>query len=204
MKYPCMTELLYLIDVKGKTITADVMHCQKKTAAKIIKKKCNYVFQVKNNQDKLYEDIDLMFTDLLGSEYKKDKEKFEKYETLEKGHGRTEKRECYVLTETDWTNLRKVFAVKRTTTINEKITSEISCYITSLDSDSKSLLRISREYWKIESMHWVLDVVMSEDECRLVSKNGQCNMNVLKKLAIVIHKNYTLVFQKNKYETKYA
>jgi len=105
---------------------------------------------------------------------------------LEKGHGRTEKRECYVLTETDWlnnksdwTNLRKVFAVKRTTTINEKTTSEISCYITSLDSDSKSLLRISREHWKIESMHWVLDVVMSEDECRLVSKNGQRNMSAI-------------------------
>ncbi len=50
---PYMIELLDLIDVKGKTITADAMHCQKKTAAKIIKKKCNYVLQVKKNQEKL-------------------------------------------------------------------------------------------------------------------------------------------------------
>lgn len=62
-----------------------------KGSKKIIEKECNYVLQVKKNQEKLYEDIDLIFTDLINSKYKNEKEKLEKYETFEKGHGRIEK-----------------------------------------------------------------------------------------------------------------
>lgn len=193
---PCMLDLLDLINVKNKTITADAMHCQKKTAEKIIESKCNYVLQVKRNQENLYNDIELMFKDFLNG--KNDESKLDIYETLEKGHGRIEKRICYVLSNIDWlyskeewAGLKKIFAIKRITTTGKKSTTEISYYITSLNSNSSELLQIAREHWKIESMHWFLDVVMSEDECRIVSKNGQRNMNTFKKLALAMHKNYT-------------
>ncbi len=42
----------------------------------------------------------------------------------------------------------------------------------------------------MESMHYILDVVMSEDECRLFSANAQKTMNVFRKLSVAVHKNY--------------
>ncbi|MDR3239596.1 MAG: hypothetical protein LBT44_05865, partial [Clostridiales bacterium] len=47
-----------------------------------------------------------------------------------------------------------------------------------------------REHWKVESMHWMLDVVFSEDECMILSENGQKTLNIFTKLALFIHKQY--------------
>jgi hypothetical protein len=63
-------------------------------------------------------------------------------------------------------------------------------YISSIDKSAEELLNIIREHWKIESMHWMLDVVFSEDECALYSENGQKTLNILRKLALLIHKRY--------------
>lgn len=32
-------------------------------------------------------------------------------------------------------------------------------------------MMIAREHWKIESMHWMLDVTFSEDDCRFFDEN---------------------------------
>ena len=47
---PAVQELIDMLDIKGKVITADAMHCQKKTAEKIVNKKGDYVLQLKANQ----------------------------------------------------------------------------------------------------------------------------------------------------------
>ena len=47
-----------------------------------------------------------------------------------------------------------------------------------------------REHWKIESMHWLLDVTFSEDESRFLSENAHTTMNALRKFALTVHKNY--------------
>ncbi|MFM7459007.1 MAG: ISAs1 family transposase, partial [bacterium] len=36
-------------------------------------------------------------------------------------------------------------------------------YISSLDTDAQRFLDISRAHWKIEAMHWTLDVCFNED-----------------------------------------
>ena len=66
-----------------------------------------------------------------------------------------------------------------------------------VDVTAEELLRILtvgrqvvREHWKIKSMHWILDVVFSEDECRVLSVNGQKTLNILGKLTLLIHKQY--------------
>ena len=59
--------------------------------------------------------------------------------TIEKGHGRIEKRTCYVLKELEfftnyleeWNGLKKIFAVKREIEKEGKKTQEISCYLSS-------------------------------------------------------------------------
>jgi hypothetical protein len=54
---PGISGMLEILDIAGKTITADAMHCQKETCKKIINRGDDYVFGLKENQKSLYEDI---------------------------------------------------------------------------------------------------------------------------------------------------
>ncbi len=49
---------------------------------------------------------------------------------------------------------------------------------------------IAREHWKIESMHWMLDVTFSEDDRRFLSENAHKTLNVMRKYALSVHKNF--------------
>lgn len=201
---PAVRELIDMIDVRGKVVTADAMHCQKETAEKIIANKGDYVLQLKANQGKMYKEVEEMFNDKYMNELDKDCE-YETYSTIEKSHGRIEKRTCYVLNEIEfftdykleWKHLSKIFAVKREIERDGKKTEEISCYLSSKNTGAKELLEYTRNHWKIESMHHILDVSFNEDKCKLYSQRAQENMNIFRKLSISIHKNYL----KNKKQT---
>jgi len=191
---PVFQAMLGYMDIKGKIITADSLHCQTKTCKEIIEHNGNYVIGLKKNQKTFYEEIELFINDPINAE------EIEIYEgKIEKNGGRIEKRVCYKIKDVswlsmydEWTGLKSVFAVKRTTITKEKTTEETNYYITSLNEEPQKLLVIVREHWKIESMHWMLDVVFSEDECRILSKNGQKTLNIFRKFALLLHKQYML------------
>jgi len=44
--------------------------------------------------------------------------------------------------------------------------------------------------WVVETMHWILDVHFSEDYCRIVNRTVQQNLNILKKFALSIIKQF--------------
>lgn len=194
---PAVRELIELLDIEGKVITADAMHCQKETVETIIRNKGDYVIQLKANQGNFHQEVYAMFDD----KYMDEKEKENNYETfitLEKSHGRIEKRTCYVINDTEyftkyleeWKGLKKIFAVKRVVEKNEEITTEISCYISSKNATAEELLGYTRNHWKIESMHHILDVTYDEDRCTLLTKKAQENLNLFRKMGISIHKKY--------------
>ena len=193
---PAVKELIEMLNIEGMVITADAMHCQKETAEIIIKNKGDYVLQLKANQGKFYEDVYAMFDDKYISEADKDCE-YEIFSTIEKSHGRIEKRTCYVLNEVEfftdyiaeWKGLTKIFAVKREVKRNEKKTTEISCYLSSKNTTAENLLSYTRKHWQIESMHHILDVTYDEDRCKLLTQRAQENLNIFRKMGISIHKN---------------
>ena len=193
---PAVRELIEMLDIEGAIVTADAMHCQKETAEIIIKNKGDYVLQVKANQGNLYNDIYAMFDEKYMD--KADKEcEYETYTTIEKSHGRIEKRKCYVLNDieyftnylAEWKGLKKIFAVKREIERNGEKTREISCYISSKNTTAENLLSYTRKHWEIESMHHILDVTYDEDRCKLLTQRAQENMNIFRKMGISIHKN---------------
>lgn len=194
---PAVQELIAMLNVKGIIVTADAMHCQKETADLIVSKGGDYVLQLKANQGKFYEDVYAMFDEKYMNEADKDCE-YEIYSTLEKSHGRIEKRTCYVLNEVEfftdylatWKGLKKIFAVKREIEKNGKKTTEISCYLSSKNTTAEKLLSYTRNHWLIESMHHILDVTYAEDDCRLQSQRAQENLNIYRKMGISIHKQY--------------
>ena len=201
---PAARELIDMINIKGMVLSMDAMHCHKETVEKIIAGGGDYVVQLKRNQGNFYEDVYAMFDDEYMDMTDKDCE-YEIYKTIEKGHGRIEKRTCFVLNDVeyftdyiaDWKGLKKIFAVKRETLKKEQKSEEISCYLSSKDATAEKLLSYSRTHWSIESMHHILDVTYDEDRCKLASEKAQENLNIFRKMGISFHKN----FLKNKKQT---
>ena len=146
----------------------DAMHCQKETVEKIISKKGDYVVQLKGNQGNFYKDVYAMFDDKYMDMADKNSE-YETCTTIEKGHGRIEKRTCYVLNELEfftdylanWKGLKKIFAVKRETERNGKQTKEISCYLSSKNTSAEQLLSYTRKHWQIESGKYIIKLMKS-------------------------------------------
>ncbi len=58
---PVFQEMLTYLDVEDKIITADAMHCQRETCRRIIERKGNFLFGLKENQPSLLADVRLFF-----------------------------------------------------------------------------------------------------------------------------------------------
>lgn len=192
---PIMQEMLTYLDIRNKVITADAMHCQKETACLVKEGGGDYIFGLKGNQETFHNETKLYLDDCISSE----NIIVETAQTKEKNGGRIETRICYKApsmswfeNHKDWAGLTSTFAIDRIVKTSSGTSRERSYYITSLDTTSAELLRLTREHWKIESMHHQLDVTFSEDDCRILSGNGQVSLNVFRKLALAVHRNYVV------------
>ena len=52
------------------------------------------------------------------------------------------------------------------------------------------MIYYTRNEWKIESMHWLLDVNLKEDLTKLKEENAQKNFNIIRKIALNNMKMY--------------
>lgn len=206
-------ELLDMLYIKGCIVTIDAMGCQRKIAKKIVNDcESDYILNVKGNQEGLMNDIVQHF------QYKEVQDKIENLniayslsysngkplgdkslsmvKTVEKGHGRIEIRKYYYSTDIslmidakkEWFGLKGVGMVERETDTNGKKTKEISYYIGSISS-VKEFEKAVRNHWKIESMHWNLDVTYRDDANRTRKGTAPQNMAVLKRIAFNTVKN---------------
>ncbi len=197
-------ELLKKLDIKKATITIDAMGCQTKIASLIIQGGGDYILAVKENQPKLFHDIETAFKyadnyTTLSGEQKKDALKppsVKQYVEENQGHGRLEKRTveiCKNLSWLDghigkWDGLSYFVRVIREQTQKKtgKTSREVSYYIGSqADIKIKSAARSIRGHWGIETkLHWVLDMAFREDEARHRAGNAAANMATLRHFAL--------------------
>jgi predicted transposase YbfD/YdcC len=98
-------KLLEILSIEKCLVTIDAMGCQKEIAKKIVSKKAGYVLAVKGNQGKLHEQIQEFFDDAIKLAFQD--MVYEKIQTLEKDHGRTEQRTYYLVAELDWLEGRR-------------------------------------------------------------------------------------------------
>ena len=182
-------KLLDEINVEKSIVTIDAMGAQTKIAEKIIEKKADYCLALKGNQSTIHDDVRLYF----------DTEKPEKTtKTLEKGHGRIERREYFLETRIDWlygrerwVGLTAIGAVKSTVENKGKRTEETRYFLTSV-TEIEDFARSVRAHWGIENqLHWHLDVTFGEDSSRVRNKNAAAVWNVLRKLALEYLKKQT-------------
>ncbi len=95
--------------------------------------------------------------------------------TVDKGHGRLEKRTLRVTTiltlHHKWPGLAQGFEIRRERTEKGRTTVEAAHGITSLrpqQAGARRLLELTRGHWGIENgSHYVRDVTLGEDACRV-------------------------------------
>ena len=67
---------------------------------------------------------------------------------------------------------------------NEKIERETRLYITSSKSSAEFLSAVVRGHWMIgNGLHWVMDLVFRDDECRIRTDHAPANVTTLRHMA---------------------
>lgn len=177
--------LLDLLSLKGNVVTIDAMGCQKAIAEKIIEKEGDYVLFLKGNHGNLSADVQLFLETEVA---KKSSTAIDRYEEVDKGHGRIETRKCIVSSKLDWlgqkpewSGIKSIAMVEETREIGKKISTECRFFISSLPADAKKIAKAVRAHWLIENaLHWTLDVVFDEDNLRVRKKNAGQNMAIIR------------------------
>lgn len=181
-------ELLELIDITDCIITIDAIGTQTKIINKILSKKGNYCLPLKTNQKQAYEDVKEYFEYVENTRLEKDK--LDTNTVIDKGHGRIEKRETYVITDFDkldaLNKFKGVNSIIKTVNYRE-ITGQTSIqekyYISNLKLSAKKFGDITRKHWQIENnLHWTLDVYFKEDLSTVKKSNAIHNFSLLRKI----------------------
>ncbi len=181
--------LLRLLDLDGATVTVDAMHCQRATAEAIIAEGGDYVMAVKANQPALHDDVKLLMDDP-GAPAD------DVAETVDGDHGRIETRRAEVLRDVEWLTeshhwpgLAAVGKITATREIDGRASTSARYFIASRPLSAVELNQLVRGHWGIENqLHWVLDVVMNEDQARARKDNAPENIALLRRLTLNIIK----------------
>ncbi len=181
--------LLDMMAIEGAIVTIDAMGCQRDIAKKIVDKKADYVLALKGNQGTLCEDVEVFAAEQKANGFKDTT--VSRHETVDGDHGRIETRAYTVFHDVawlqerhNWPGLQGVVMVESTREIGDKIERETRFYITSLVWLARQLGPIVRSHWAIEnSLHWVMDMVFRDDECRIRTDNAPANFTTLRHIA---------------------
>lgn len=183
-------ELLDMVAVEGAIITIDAMGCQRDIAQKVINKKADYVLALKGNQGALRHDVELFATEqktrgFADTEVSQDT-------TIDGDHGRIETQTTTVIHDVKWLQdrhawpgLKSVVMVESRREISGKTEQETRYYVTSLVMLASLLGPVVRSHWAIEnSLHWVMDMVFRDDECRVRTDHAAANFTTIKHMAL--------------------
>jgi predicted transposase YbfD/YdcC len=185
--------LLEVLALRGCVVTIDAMGCQKGIARTIRARDADYALALKDNHPQLAIDVASVFADAVGPNaggYVVDA-----CETLEKGHGRIERRRCWTIADPRviawldpggaWVDLRTIALVESERRIGGERTTERRTFLSGLDGGAAQFLATVRGHWGIENqLHWVLDLAFREDESRVRIGHAAENLAVLRHVAL--------------------
>jgi predicted transposase YbfD/YdcC len=184
-------ELLKVLELSGCIVTIDAIGCQKEIVKLITQQNADYVIGLKKNQGNLYDEVEKLFFSGIATGF--DGIEHSTYKTEETGHGRHEIRNYVMLSEIEsrlnpdsvWSNFNSVGMVESVRSFNDETTVETRYFISSLESDAKQFGNSIRSHWGIEnSLHWLLDVALREDDCRIRKDNAPQNFAILRHIAV--------------------
>jgi len=188
--------LLDMLQIEGAVVTIDAIGCQRDISQKVIDKKADYILALKGNQGTLREDVEVFAAEQKANGFKDTK--ISQHKTVDADHGRIETRTYTVIHDVDWLQdnhewpgLKSVVMVESeretpaTAKDPVKIERETRFYITSLVWLAGQIAPAIRDHWMIENgLHWVMDMMFRDDECRVRTDNAPANFTTIKHMAL--------------------
>ncbi len=170
-------KLLTSLDLRGVVVSGDAMFDQRDLSMQLVQANGDYLWTVKGNQEGLREDIEVLFQphrERAGTSAPPND--FRTARSVEKGHGRLEKRIITVssmLAEySTWPELAQVFKLESQRTDALGVTTtELRYGVTSLPAQvahPKRVLDLTRGHWGIENgLHYRRDATLREDHAQV-------------------------------------
>jgi predicted transposase YbfD/YdcC len=180
-------KLLEMLSLKGCIVTVDALNCQRDIARQIVDQGGDYALALKGNQGTLHDDVSRFLDDPAT-------QAVTVHTTVDGDHGRIETRASTISTAIDWLQahhrwpgLAAIGKIVRTRETATKTTMETAYYLLSTPMTAERLGQVVRAHWAVEnSLHWMLDVTMNEDQARNRLDNGPNNLAVLRHMALNI------------------
>ncbi|QCP54407.1 ISAs1 family transposase [Trinickia violacea] len=189
-------ELLDALVLKGTIVPIDAMGCQQTIARQIVQAGADYVLAVKKNHPTLSWRVQQA---LKAAERLAPAERSKlcsEYREVDKDHGRIETRWCMAIRDPrlagahvlPWAH--SVAVIESTREIGDAVTTERHYFVSSLPPDVKRIARAVRAHCRIENnLHWCLDVVFGEDQCRVRVDNAAQNFAILRRIVMNLLKH---------------
>ena len=188
--------LLDMLAIEGAVVTIDAMGCQRDISQKIIDKKADYILALKGNQGTLRDDVEVFAAEQKATGFKDTK--ISQHQNIDADHGRIETRTYMVIHDVKWLQdrhkwpgLKSVIMVESQREIPAtakdpaKVVRETRFYITSLIWLAGQIAPALRGHWMIENgLHWVMDMMFRDDECRVRTDNAPANFTTIKHMAL--------------------
>jgi len=183
-------EILGLIKLKGKVVTADALHCNRRTVAEIIGHGGDYCLTLKANQDSLLSDARSCFSKASLSPPVARQQ--------EAGHGRKENRTGRVVSAKglaehhEFPGLKAFGRIESRRETDGKVQTATRYFALSWKPTPEVFMATVRAHWGIENaLHWQLDVSFREDAARNRKDNGPANIAVLRRRALDVARRDT-------------
>ena len=182
-----LRELIGMLDIRGITITADALHCQRETCELIVQEGGDYCLQLKGNQGDMLADVKAFVED-------QDTDYSDEYTSIDADHGRIEERSYrvydvpeYLEKTHNWPHLQSFVHVASKREAGGKTSHSERLYLLSKRPTAQAAAALIRGHWQIEnSLHWSLDVVMNDDQHRARKDHAPANFAALRRIALSI------------------
>lgn len=189
--------LLDMMAIEGAIVTIDAMGCQREIAEKIVDKKADYVLALKGNQGSLRDDVELFVAEQKANDF--NDTKVSHHQTVDGDHDRIETRNYTVIHDIAWLQKRHKWPGLKSIVVVEsiretpaatpkaapKIEREVRFYISSLVWLACLMGPVIRSHWAVEnSLHWVMDMMFRDDECRIRTDHAPANFTTIKHIAL--------------------
>jgi predicted transposase YbfD/YdcC len=166
-------KVIELIDLTGRLVTADALHCHTRMAAAVTERGGDYLLALKGNRRHWQRSADRQLaaaTPLIA-------------ERTETSHGRNEWRQAEVVAAGE-PLIPGLQAFVRITSRRDQAKPLTRLFMASTQLTPQQALDLTRAHWQIENgLHWVLDVHLREDLSRARKDNAPANTALLNRLA---------------------
>lgn len=192
--------VLGMLALEGCIVTIDAMGTHTDIAQQIVDQGGDYVLALKVDQERLHADVRALFADAERWSTRALQHTHDRW--VDGGHGRVEIRDTWAVTDpgilayldqgAGWPSLHSVVLVRATRQLGERTTTEERYYLSSVGTSARQISRAVRAHWGIEnSVHWVLDMALREDESRVRVGHATRNLSLLRHLALNLPRQET-------------